>query len=359
VIRRAYYYCTKCRQGFCPLDTQIGIGRGQCSVQVCALLTRFASYLPFATAAQELEAVCGLRLCASTVRSYAQAVGCQLEAEWTQQEQCLHEQRAQPSVVRPSQLHLSMDGVLIHVGKEWKEVKLAGAYQTGTKGGVQRVGYCASLSCSREFGPRMRALAHGEGAHNCAKTAFVAHGEGAHNCAKAAFVADGGAWIWQEVGKYFPRSVQILDFYHVTEHLWAVARARFGETAADQKGAASVWMSQQKERLLRNQEALVIADGANWQASTVSAQEVQRRELGYLREHRGRMRYQSLREQGYHIGSGVIEAGCKNVVQGRFKGVGMRWSPAGAQAMLQVRTAWCSSQQASFAAAASRATLAS
>lgn len=344
VIRRAYYYCTKCRRGFCPLDTQIGIGRGQCSVQVCALLTRFTSYLPFATAAKELEAVCGLRLCASTLRSYAQAVGRQLEAEWTQQEQCLREQKAQTSAVRPSQLHLSMDGVLIHVGKEWKEVKLASAYQTGAKGGVQRVGYCASLSCSREFGPRMRALAHSEGAHNCAKTAFV---------------ADGGSWIWQEVGKYFPRSVQILDFYHVTEHLWVVARSRFGETNTEQKQAASVWMGHQKERLLRNQEALVIADVAHWQAPTAFAQEVQRRELGYLREHRGRMRYQSLREQGYHIGSGVIEAGCKNVVQGRFKGVGMRWSSGGAQAMLQVRASWCSSEQADFAAMARRATLAS
>src|SRR5579875_508687 len=119
VIRRAYYYCQECRQGFCPLDAQIGIGRGQCSVQVCALLTRFASYLPFATAAKEMEVVCGLRLSASTVRSHAQAVGRQLEAEWTQQEQCLREQKAQPSVVRPWQLLLSMDGVLIHVGKEW------------------------------------------------------------------------------------------------------------------------------------------------------------------------------------------------------------------------------------------------
>jgi hypothetical protein len=344
VIRRAYYYCPQCRQGFCPLDTQIGIGRGQCSVQVCALLTRFTSYLPFATAAKELEAVCGLRLSASTLRSYAQAVGRQLEAEWTQKEQGLRNQQAQPSVVRPSQLHLSMDGVLIHVGKEWKEVKLASAYQTGVRGTVKRIGYCASLSCSREFGPRMRAMAHAEGADNCAKTAFV---------------ADGGAWIWQEVGKYFPRSVQILDFYHMTEHLWGVARARFGETRVEQKQAASAWMGQQKERLLRNQEALVIADVENWEASTASAQEVKRRELGYLRQHTERMRYQTLREQGYHIGSGVIEADCKNVVQGRFKGVGMRWSSSGAQAMLQVRAGWCSSQQTDFLAAARRATLSS
>jgi hypothetical protein len=341
-LRRAYYYCGACRRGFCPLDRQMGIGRGQCSVSVCALLTRFASYLPFATAAQEMEAVCGIRLSSGTVRSCAQAVGRQLEAEWAVQEQHLREQKAAPSPVRPSQLHLSMDGVLIRVGKEWKEVKLASAYQVGTRGGVQRVGYCASLSCSRAFGPRMRALAHGEGAHNCARTAFV---------------ADGGAWIWQEVGKYFPRSVQILDFYHVTEHLWVVARTRFGETNAEQKQTASVWMSRQKERLLANQVSEVIADVAGWEASTAAAQEVQRRELEYLREHRERMRYQTLREQGYHIGSGVIEAGCKSVVQGRFKGAGMRWSPDGAQAMLQVRTAWCSSERADFAAAARSAML--
>ena len=285
VIRRAYYYCPECRQGFCPLDTQ-----------------------------------------------------------WTKQEQPSREKKARAKAVRPSQLHLSMDGVLIHVGKEWKEVKLASAYQTGAKGGLQRVGYCASLTCSREFGPRMRALAHNEGAHNCAKTAFI---------------ADGGTWIWQEVGKYFPRSVQIVDFYHVTEHLWVIARARFGETKAEQKRAASAWMSQQKERLLSNQTSAVILDVESWEAPTPTSQEVQRRELGYLREHSKRMRYQSLREQGYHIGSGVIEAGCKNVVQGRFKGAGMRWSSEGAQALLQVRTAGCSSQQTDFAGAARSAMLSS
>jgi hypothetical protein len=339
-LRRAYYYCRVCRRGFCPLDRQIGIGRGQCSLQVQALLTRFASYLPFATAAQEMEAICGVHLSAGTIRSCVQAVGRQLEAEWAEREQRLRDCKAAPSPLRPSQLHLSMDGVLIRVDKEWKEVKLASAYQVGKRGGVQRVGYCACLCCSSQFGPRMRALAHAEGAHNCAKTAFV---------------ADGGSWIWQEVGKYFPQSVQVLDFYHVTEHLWEVARARFGEAKAQQKQAAQAWMSEQKERLLKDRVSEVIAAVAGWETTTQTHRELQRRELGYLREHEARMRYETFRQQGYHIASGVIEAGCKNVIQGRFKGVGMRWSAAGAQAMLPVRTAWCSSQHVDFAQAARRA----
>ncbi len=37
--------------------------------------------------------------------------------------------------------------------------------------------------------------------------------------------------------------------------------------------------------------------------------------------------------------SGPIESSCKNVVQQRMKGCGMRWSRKGASAMLEVRCA--------------------
>jgi hypothetical protein len=60
------------------------------------------------------------------------------------------------------------------------------------------------------------------------------------------------------------------------------------------------------------------------------------------------MRYQTFREQGYHIGSGVAEAGCKAVVQARLKGPGMRWTGAGAEAMLHLRCAVCSTERPDF-----------
>ena len=53
----------------------------------------------------------------------------------------------------------------------------------------------------------------------------------------------------------------------------------------------------------------------------------------------GRMDYKRLLEQGYRIDSGSIESSCKNVVQGRLKGSGMRWNRRGASAMLEVRCA--------------------
>ena len=58
----------------------------------------------------------------------------------------------------------------------------------------------------------------------------------------------------------------------------------------------------------------------------------------YLETNRERMRYDEYRANGYHIGSGVVESACKNVVQMRQKRPGMRWSAGGSQKVLNLRT---------------------
>lgn len=146
----------------------------------------------------------------------------------------------------------------------------------------------------------------------------------------------GAEWIWQEVGKHFPQSVQVVDYYHVTEHLWEYARARFGEGTPD----GADWMKTQKERLLADRAQQVIADVSAWSSGKEQGREIQRKLVGYLGKHQGRLRYKTFREAGYHIGSGVAESGCKNVVQQRMKGPGMRWSHAGAEAQLHLCAHW-------------------
>lgn len=51
------------------------------------------------------------------------------------------------------------------------------------------------------------------------------------------------------------------------------------------------------------------------------------------------MLYQTFRQAGYFIGSGVTEAGCKIVVGQRFKQSGMLWSRKGADHLLSIRCA--------------------
>jgi hypothetical protein len=171
-------------------------------------------------------------------------------------------------------------------------------------------------------------------------------------CRQVAVVGDGAEWIWHEAAKHFPQAVEILDYYHVTEHLWEVARARFSE-----EGEAQAWMGAQQEQLLTDQVVQVIREIERWQPQREEERELQRRIGNYLRHHEHRMSYQTFREAGYHIGSGVAEAACKSVVQARLKGTGMRWGERGAEAMLQLRAAWCGTERTDFLEASRRATL--
>lgn len=41
------------------------------------------------------------------------------------------------------------------------------------------------------------------------------------------FIADGARWIWKWVDATYPESTQIVDFYHVKEHVCAFAKLYF------------------------------------------------------------------------------------------------------------------------------------
>jgi len=49
------------------------------------------------------------------------------------------------------------------------------------------------------------------------------------------------------------------------------------------------------------------------------------------------MRYADFRTQGFFVGSGVVEAGCKTIIAQRLKQSGMEWSVRGANAIISLR----------------------
>ena len=61
---------------------------------------------------------------------------------------------------------------------------------------------------------------------------------------------------------------------------------------------------------------------------------------GYFERNRGRMKYDEYLAAGYPIGSGVVEGACRHLVKDRMERAGMRWTPAGAQAMLDLRATY-------------------
>ena len=63
-----------------------------------------------------------------------------------------------------------------------------------------------------------------------------------------------------------------------------------------------------------------------------------RNQAAYLDTHKRRMQYLELREDGYLIGSGMVESGGKRF-KSRFCGAGMRWSRTGIERLIPIRAA--------------------
>ena len=62
-----------------------------------------------------------------------------------------------------------------------------------------------------------------------------------------------------------------------------------------------------------------------------------RRTIGYYQRNRPYMRYDEYLARGWPIGTGVIEGACGHLVKERMQQAGMRWTKAGAQAVLDLR----------------------
>ena len=74
--------------------------------------------------------------------------------------------------------------------------------------------------------------------------------------------------------------------------------------------------------------------------SSLSAgkQDLLQKTITYLENGKEFMRYDIYLTKGYPIGSGVVEGACKNLVKDRMEQCGMRWTIAGAESVLSMRS---------------------
>lgn len=316
-FKRAYYHCKSCRTGFCPTDRVLEIGASECSPSVQAHIARVSGYLPFGKAARDLAEARGLIVSSSTVQRYAKKVGARIGDAWeTNRVQQMCGNLPPPNII-PARMFASMDGVKVHVDGGWHDAKLGVVYQRDDAGKVNHACFYGSFEHSHQFGRRMRVLADVNGARQCDDLQML---------------GDGGEWIWIETRKHFPHCIETLDNYHLTDHVWEVAHSRFGQDSEP----AKAWMVEQKKCLLTDKATEVIKNIASWTPSGTAKTELRRKTICYMQTHRDRTCYETFKTAGYDIGSGIMESGCKTVVKARMGGAGMRWSQAGANAILHL-----------------------
>jgi hypothetical protein len=148
-------------------------------------------------------------------------------------------------------------------------------------------------------------------------------------------LGDGAVWIWHLAAEHFGgERLEVVDWFHASEHLWALAKALHGEGTPE----ARAWAEQAEHRLWRHGAAPLLALLRETTASTAAGVEALRVERGYFTTNAARMDYPRFRTLGLPIGSGAVESGAKHLVQHRLARAGMRWSVAGATAILTLRT---------------------
>ena len=138
--------------------------------------------------------------------------------------------------------------------------------------------------------------------------------------------------MWEVARTCFPHAVQILGYYHASEHVGALAKALYADAGCAQNWAVR-WQALRydSERDMLLAEARAVADARRADAA--------QGELAYLERNRERMDDRRYWQTGWFIGSGVVEAGCKRVIGQRLKQSGMFWTETGATAVLGLRCA--------------------
>lgn len=144
-------------------------------------------------------------------------------------------------------------------------------------------------------------------------------------------------WIWRLADDRFPQARQRLDFYHAVQHLAAVGRALFGQDQDQLRAWLKPLVQQLKNesavKVIRQLEAALAGLPAGAAAEAVA------QEVNYFHDHQARMDYRTGRRAGEPIGSGPVEATCRQT-QCRFKRPGQFWSPAGDEALMCLEMFW-------------------
>ena len=350
-VRRTRGFCKRCGHWRVPADTALGLedtaGYSPAVQEMAALL---ASKLPVAEASLVLERLTGVKLPRATLDrearrqgERAQALRHQLDAQATAPPAAKAPQFELP--LEPYQLIIQLDAWNIRERDAWgqsaarrrqgQEPERWHWVYTGT---VFRLDHRSQTAGGRPVLSERGFVATRTGIAGLREQLHAeARRRGLGQAAGALVIADGAVWIWRLADDRFPHARQRLDFYHAVQHLAVVGGAVFGDDQARLKA----WL-QPLARQLKNHSAVkVIRQLEELQGGlpTGPASAAVAREVNYFHEHQERMDYRAGRRAHEPIGSGAVEATCRQM-QCRFKRPGQFWSQRGDEALLCLEMFW-------------------
>jgi hypothetical protein len=330
-VQRAYYYCGRCKQSFLPYDDVLGLV-DEISPGLMPLVCLAGTLLPFADAAEDvLKRFSGVRVSASTVLRCTEGVGERLRAQQKEG------RMVQPTPAEPKWTAPRAAGQpAAYVGLDAFSVPMQGA---GASKAEHRMLYTALLYTPQK--EHTRYLVDFELDALAEQVRSQARALGITQVSDLIAVTDGGNGLEEALQRHLAENLRtVLDWYHAAEHLCDFAKVWH----AHDEEARAQWQHEAKgilyehggEALLAYLHALELPPRAS-----PEVHEELRRLIGYFENNRHRTDYPTYRQNGWDIGSGPTEAGCK-IIGERLKGSGMRWVEDGAATVAALRALYVS-----------------
>ncbi|MCL2153842.1 MAG: ISKra4 family transposase [Oscillospiraceae bacterium] len=341
-ISRNYYGC-KCGHHILPKDELLDIANTSFTPGVRRVVSQLAACDSFERSSATLEDVCGIYVSGKDTERIAEAMGAAIESEKTAQIEGAFSLRGGPRPAVPPipVMYIEYDGTGVPVMK--REVfGRKGKQEDGTaKTREAKLGCIFTQTATNEKGEPVREKGSTtyfgaiETSDSFSRRLYMeAVGSGVDFATKVVVLGDGAKWIWNLAKDNFPDAVQIVDLYHAREHLWEYIKTAIAD-AETQATIKAEWL-----KLLDDGKIDELTAEMNRYVDTNSdKQDDLEREVNYFKENASRMKYAEFKKQGLFVGSGVIEAGCKNVIGKRLKQSGMHWSVRGANAIIALRCA--------------------
>jgi hypothetical protein len=323
---------------FFPLDAQLGIHEIHWSEAVARQAVWLYGHVEDDLAEQILNQIGGIAISDTSVWRRAQ--------KWGEQMRLAEKARATAAVGLPQKgalirgtvphdrpMGVGMDGGMVNIRDEgWKEIKVGTVFEIEQRTAPDPV--------TQEAVAQAHAVQNSYVAVFGGPTALgrVLWAEAVRRefpeAGDSIVVSDAAAWIWNVTGEHFSTSRQLVDWFHAKEHLYTAGKALYGEgTPQTQK-----WVKRMETPLYQGHAAEMAIQLKALAKTHRRTAKVLRGEAGYFERQQRRMQYLETREDGFPIGSGMVESGIKQF-HARLTGPGMRWSHEGMDRILPIRAA--------------------
>lgn len=350
---RSRYRCPHCGKTRYPGDEELGIEGISRSPGIQRQVSRLGAKEPFREVAQDLKELAGISLSRKDAERISERTGEAVE-RWDKTE------RDRIRFTEPPPLEVAKTLDTFYIEFDGTGVPMIPEEVAGRKG-KQKDGSAktreAKLGCvftQTAFDDENRPI------RDPASTSFTGaiepaaefgwriHTEavrrGLFQAKRVAVLTDGAEWIRNLVQLHFPNATHIIDLYHAREHMVELCKLLFWRRPQTLSRYKDRWW----DALDDGDVETIVHEARQALPKDPRAAKEARTQIGYFEKNKERMRYAHFKKQGYFVGSGVIEAGCKSIIGKRLKQSGMEWTVRGANAIIALRCMNLSGRQEEF-----------